>query len=61
MSISPTDPRIEKQYYSDRLREQGIKECEWHEGLAAWPECPECQAMYEVEQENQMDMMREER
>lgn len=53
--------KAEQEYYSDKLREKGIAECEWHEGLPAWPECPECQAAYEADQENLMDAMREER
>ena len=60
MSIRPDDPRIEQEYYSDRLREQGIAECEWHPGLAK-ADCPECQAMYEAHMESLMDQMREER
>lgn len=51
--------RAEKEYYSDRLRERGVAECDWHPGLEAWPSCPECQAMYEADQENCMDAMRE--
>lgn len=50
--------RAEQQHYSDRLREQGIAECEWHPSLPAWPDCPECQGMYEADQENRMDEMR---
>lgn len=50
--------KVEQEYYSDKLREQGIAVCEWHEGLPAWPDCPECQAMYEADQENRMDEMR---
>lgn len=39
--------RAEQQYYSDRLRERGITECEWHEGHPKF-ECPECDAAYEA-------------
>lgn len=52
--------RAEAEYYSDRLREQGIAECEWHEGYAKH-DCPECEAAYEVWCEMQGDADREER
>ena len=50
----------EQEYYSDRLREQQIAECEWHPGNPE-NDCPDCQALYETYQENCMDAMREER
>ena len=49
--------RLEVEYYSDRLREQGIKECEWHPGIAEL-DCPECYAYYETHMENLMDEQR---
>lgn len=60
MSIRPDDPRIEQEYYSDRLREQGLRVCEWHPGYAEL-DCPECFAYYESYMEDLMDAMREER
>ena len=53
-----TVDRLKAEYYSDRLREQGTAVCEWHEGSPAWPDCPECQAAYEADQENLIDAMR---
>lgn len=53
--------RAEREYFSDKLREQGTKECEYHEGLPDWPDCPECQGAYEAYMENVMDADREER
>lgn len=52
--------RAEQEYYSDRLREQRIAECEWHEGNAK-NDCPECDALYEMHCEMLMDADREER
>jgi hypothetical protein len=52
--------RAEQEYYSDKLRERGITECEWHEGRPKF-ECPECDAAYDAYQEMLGDMDREER
>lgn len=52
--------RLEAQHYSDRLREQGTAECEWHEGQPK-RECPECAEAYEEYCEAVADMDREER
>ena len=53
--------RAEQQHYSDRLREQGTAECQYHPGNPDWPACEDCQALYEADQENRMDAEREER
>lgn len=52
--------RAEQQHYSDRLREQQIAECEWHEGYPK-QNCPECDGAYEAYMENLIDAEREER
>lgn len=52
--------KAEQEYYSDRLREQGIEECEWHPGYNK-QFCSECEGAYEAWQENLMDAEREER
>ena len=52
--------RAEAEYYSDRLRERDIEECEWHEGQAK-RNCPDCEGEYEAHMENLMDAEREER
>jgi hypothetical protein len=52
--------RAEADYYSDRLREKQVAECEWHEGYAK-QDCPECEAAYDAYCEMLGDMDREER
>ena len=52
--------RAESEYYSDRLREQGIAECDWHEGQPKRG-CPDCYSEYEAWCEMQGDADREER
>lgn len=52
--------KAEAEYYSDRMREQGIAECEFHEGQPK-NYCPDCEAAYEEWCEMQGDADREER